>query len=946
LLSWFNTQDPDEVYVICETNWNNGLLYSASIGGYYWDFGNGYVPFFAVVGAYNQLFYGENSLAGATATVPAAIESFNNIGVTGPIPNQVMFFGDILTFDTSEIFTSPNGDVTVTIDDNSNPNIASAVIEDDILTITALNTMGQTMITLLGDDGVMTGTDEFYVTVLNPNPNTETLEFAIEDSPTQQNYPNNPNPYENTWTDFGWTSITIEEEAAIISMSITGNLFSDNYPSEGSLWITSPEGTTVMIADGFASGTNAVDLEIADFVTQPCMGEWILFFEDSFGDGGHALYNGSLIIDIEGSASSAQAPSNLDYTVTDDDVHLTWDYSTGGGGDPVILAWDDGINNDGIGLTNGGNFSVASRWTPTELVNYHNMPITMISFYARGVNTSYTLKVWTGENAANEVLSQPLTGLVMEAWNDIVLDDPIIINATSELWFGYSCNNQPAEEYPAGCDAGTAVAGFGDMISLGTGWDPLSGYGLDFNWNLQATANGRVMQRHNTPEIIEVAQVTNEFLSLGNLGSTPLRDRLLLGFKVYRDAAEIAYLEDTNARQYDDLDLADGVYQYFVTAVYDTTESNASNTIEVTINNSLILDPPVGLEIFDNGHLTWYPPGTGGDLLYEGFETWPPAGWLFLDEDNDGYTWDDGGALGLGAYEGDGLAYSASYLNPPGPGALLPDNWLISPAVNISLDAMITYYVCAQDNAWAAEHYGVYISTTGTDPADFELLFQETLTARNYENKILPKGSRDQGNWYERNVSTAGFTGTCYIAFRHFSCSDMFYVDLDEITVSEGVMRPLESYNIYLNGDLVANTTDLSYLLQDLVEGDTYNVGVTALYTEGESVPIEGSFTYVPGSNDEGITAITSLTGNYPNPFNPESTIAFTLAEDAPVEITIYNVKGQKVRTLINEVLTYGNHSVVWNGTDDRGNIVSSGIYYYKMDSGKFTSSKKMVLMK
>ncbi len=87
---------------------------------------------------------------------------------------------------------------------------------------------------------------------------------------------------------------------------------------------------------------------------------------------------------------------------------------------------------------------------------------------------------------------------------------------------------------------------------------------------------------------------------------------------------------------------------------------------------------------------------------------------------------------------------------------------------------------------------------------------------------------------------------------------------------------------------------------------------------------------------------------NFPNPFNPSTTISFSLtAKDAKnTKLEIYNLKGQKVKTLVNEELSAGKHSVVWNGTDDSDKSVSSGIYFYKMRAGSYTSTKKMILMK
>ncbi|NQV18457.1 MAG: T9SS type A sorting domain-containing protein [Armatimonadetes bacterium] len=106
------------------------------------------------------------------------------------------------------------------------------------------------------------------------------------------------------------------------------------------------------------------------------------------------------------------------------------------------------------------------------------------------------------------------------------------------------------------------------------------------------------------------------------------------------------------------------------------------------------------------------------------------------------------------------------------------------------------------------------------------------------------------------------------------------------------------------------------------------------------------------------IPAIGLLGQNYPNPFNPETTISFSLstentslhnattwqAEDT--EIIIYNMKGQKVKTLVNERFPAGQHSIVWDGTNDNHKKVSSGVYFYRMTAGDYTSTKKMILMK
>lgn len=90
----------------------------------------------------------------------------------------------------------------------------------------------------------------------------------------------------------------------------------------------------------------------------------------------------------------------------------------------------------------------------------------------------------------------------------------------------------------------------------------------------------------------------------------------------------------------------------------------------------------------------------------------------------------------------------------------------------------------------------------------------------------------------------------------------------------------------------------------------------------------------------------TELMGNYPNPFNPETTIRFNLQASGPVSLNIYNSRGQLVRSLVNSQLSSGAHSIVWNGLDETGRGVSSGIYYYRMQAGSYTHTRKMVLVK
>lgn len=94
--------------------------------------------------------------------------------------------------------------------------------------------------------------------------------------------------------------------------------------------------------------------------------------------------------------------------------------------------------------------------------------------------------------------------------------------------------------------------------------------------------------------------------------------------------------------------------------------------------------------------------------------------------------------------------------------------------------------------------------------------------------------------------------------------------------------------------------------------------------------------------------AKTELLPNHPNPFNPETTIYYRLAgsEKQETKLLIYNIIGQKIRTLVQEYQSSGEYAARWDGTDDRGQRVSSGIYMYHLTFGDFAQTRRMVLLK
>jgi len=84
----------------------------------------------------------------------------------------------------------------------------------------------------------------------------------------------------------------------------------------------------------------------------------------------------------------------------------------------------------------------------------------------------------------------------------------------------------------------------------------------------------------------------------------------------------------------------------------------------------------------------------------------------------------------------------------------------------------------------------------------------------------------------------------------------------------------------------------------------------------------------------------------YPNPFNPQTTVAFSLPTAGRAELAVYNLRGQRVRTLVSGHLAAGEHTAVWNGTDDAGRACAGGVYFCRLVSGGLQSVSKMLLLK
>lgn len=156
-----------------------------------------------------------------------------------------------------------------------------------------------------------------------------------------------------------------------------------------------------------------------------------------------------------------------------------------------------------------------------------------------------------------------------------------------------------------------------------------------------------------------------------------------------------------------------------------------------------------------------------------------------------------------------------------------------------------------------------------------------------------------------------------------------------------GSSSPFERYNVYLDGVLIASTTATDWLFTELQAGVSYTAWVTAQYIAGESVPAVLEI-LITGADD--VLQIPQALSSFPNPFNPATTIRFSVPVNALASLEIFNLKGQSVRNW--KGFTPGEHSLVWDGRDDRGKPAGSGVYLCRLSSGAVNQTLKMLLLK
>jgi hypothetical protein len=599
-------------------------------------------------------------------------------------------------------------------------------------------------------------------------------------------------------------------------------------------------------------------------------------------------------------------------------VNISWDIPVNG----QWLHYDNDINEGGFGSTLDSN--VAIRYIPAQLITYDSWLLKKIRFFPCQSNRQYFIRVWSGENANNLLFEQLVHAYTVNSWNEVRLANPVQIDASCELWIGYLVINHGGN--PFGYDSGPATAGYGDMINSGGTWvSAYQHYGINANWNIQGLVEYSsekskdeyllpIYNQHEQTSHVGVRKDDYSFKNKLRFGQNDLKlhDRIREQYVIYRlidgeqnneavwteistvSATENSYLD------YDFPNLNNGAYRYAVKAVYTNnmfSQPTFSNILSIGMHAEVIVNVST----------------SSGDSPENALVT------LTHDSNLPEFT------------------YSMSVLENGT--VIFPQVWKGIYTVDIQLAGFQPHHTENIDFSNDFSLYNVHLIESLTPINNLEWSIENhnvTLSWNEPSETIrnpLPLSLQSESNGRKSKPIIENMT------------------TLKEVEHSKSVKksntRALLGYQVYRNGILISDVLQETVFTDSNVPNGSFVYGIEVIYTTGSSdIILTDEITITENDNVLTIQYTTQLMANIPNPFNPFTTIQFELAEAGEVSLEIFNLIGQKVRTLTNEFLPIGKHERIWNGKDNNEQSVASGIYFYKLRIGKYSAYRKMLLMK
>ena len=431
--------------------------------------------------------------------------------------------------------------------------------------------------------------------------------------------------------------------------------------------------------------------------------------------------------------------------------------------------------------------------------------------YAANPNRTVSFKVYADGATPGTVLGTktvPINTLIEDQYNEIIFDTPIPV--TGNFYVGYEITyNTPTDTF---C---TYIAKFGNpnrtvntaYCMYNNSWyavenlfqgGPKTAHAIAVRFAANVPSNPVASVNptsYNFGNVPVGNNVTSTNFSLTNIGGGTLTASAVNGlsgtpFTCSLNPANV----NLNTGQSITFTFS---YNPTVAGTHTATVSIETNggTVNVTLSGTAVSCSPI----------TNYP-------WVESFEgaTFPPACWENIDVDGDGKKWElRNNPTSWPAYDGSNVAVSASWVNVP----LTPNNYLITPQFAIPNSNMILkFYAAPQDPAYPNEFLGVEVSTTNTQPSSFTSVYTTTLQAAD-------------SVWREIIIPLSNYNGqNIYIAFRHYNCTDWFYVKIDKVQVMQS--SEIDVTNINSNVFVYPNpaSTSLKVANEKAMRIEIYNL--------------------------------------------------------------------------------------------------------------------------
>ena len=410
------------------------------------------------------------------------------------------------------------------------------------------------------------------------------------------------------------------------------------------------------------------------------------------------------------------------------------------------ITYEDGVNQDAIGLTAGGSFYWGICFPASMMAQYGNFTMTKVKLFDHEYHTGKVMIYKGGESAPGTLVTEQnynCTG--SENYVEVTLSNPVSIDPSQSIWV--VLNNFDGQ-YVASCCANTGDAN-GRWISMdGIEWMDLleASASLNYTWQIQAYVTDGAKTTPLRKDVAAAPVYTPNNLQFGSASD-------LQGDPNWTKPANRAFNH----------------YNLYRTSCYDMTGEDAE--FIGSLNDTIYLEENWGTMepgVYKWGVSRFYEGNRGNRVTYD-FEDGTLQGWTNIDADSDGNVWANWNSEGTVAHSGTGVAASESYINYVG--ALTPDNWLVSPQV--TLGGNMTFWAAGQDPSYASEHFAVYVSTTSnTNTSSFTQVLNETVAT---------------GTMTQYTVDLSAYAGQSgYVAIRHYNITDMFRLNVDDITIGGG----------------------------------------------------------------------------------------------------------------------------------------------------------------